>query len=160
MPRIELDTFIHAPIEACFDAARDIGLHVRLARSTSERAIAGRIHGLIAEGEWVTFSARHFGVPFQLTAHIIRFEPPFRFVDEQTHGPFKRMKHTHKFKATDAGQTRMRDLIEFECPFGFAGRIAAPVVAWHLCRFLVERADGLKVELEASGRARLSKLEE
>jgi len=156
MSHIELNTFIHAPIEACFDAARDIGLHVRLAQSTNERAVAGRIRGLIAEGEWVTFRARHFGVPLQLTAHITRFEPPFRFVDEQTRGPFKQMKHTHEFKAMGAQQTRMRDLIEFTCPFSIAGQIAAPLVAWHLRRFLVERAQGLRVELEAPERARLS----
>lgn len=154
MPRIELDTLIHAPIEACFDAARDIGLHVRLARNTKERAVAGRIKGLVGEGEWVTFRARHFGVRFCLTARIIRFEPPFRFVDEQTRGPFKRMKHTYEFQAIGAGQTRMRDLIEFECPFAIAGKIAAPVVAWHLRRFLVERADGLKSELEAAEQAK------
>lgn len=150
MPRIELETRINAPIEVCFDAARDIGLHVRLAQSTGERAVAGRIQGLIGEGEWVTFRARHFGVPFELTAHITRFEPPFRFCDEQTRGPFAQLKHTHEFESLGEEATLMRDRIEFKCPLGVLGRVADPLVQRHLRRFLIERAQRLKTGLEAT----------
>jgi len=148
MSHIELETLIRAPSEKCFDAARDIGLHARLARGTGERAVAGRISGLIGDGEWVTFRARHFGLRLDLTAKISYFEPPIRFADEQTRGPFARMKHTHEFQSLGPNQTLMRDVMEFECPFGIAGRFAAPIVAWHLRRFLVERARGLKGWLE------------
>lgn len=149
MRSVQLDTFICAPLEACFDAARDIGLHCELAQNTDERAIAGRVRGLIGEGEWVTFSARHFGWRFELTARVTRFEAPHRFVDEQTRGPFKRLRHTHKFERLSERQTRMRDTIELECPFGVLGRLAEPMVARHLRRFLEERARGLKAHLEA-----------
>lgn len=148
MPRIELETFIHAPIERCFDGARDIGLHVRLAGRSRERAVAGRVKGLIGPGEWVTFSAVHFGVRLQLTARISEFEPPHHFADEQTHGPFAFLKHIHAFESRGAGRTLMRDVVELTAPLGVFGRMAEPIVAWHLHRFLRERAHGLKTALE------------
>ncbi|RYX86805.1 hypothetical protein EON83_01085 [bacterium] len=143
MKRIELESLINAPIEQCFDAARDIGLHVRLASRTRERAIAGRVKGLIGPGEWVTFSAVHFGIRLQLTAHIAEFNAPHLFADEQIRGPFAYLKHTHIFEAHSVHQTLMRDVIEFRAPFGIFGRMAEPVVAWHLRRFLKQRAQGM-----------------
>lgn len=148
MPRIELETCIDAPIKLCFDAARDIELHVRLAKSTGERAIAGRVKGLIGESEWVCFRARHLGFPFELTARVTQFEMPQRFVDEQTRGPFAHLKHIHEFESLGPNQTRMRDTLEFACPLGIAGRVADPFVERALRGFLVERAQGLKMRLE------------
>ncbi len=148
MTCIELETRIQAPIARCFDAARDIGLHVHLASRSKERAIAGKIKGLIGGGEWVTFRARHFGIPFVLTARITQFEAPQRFVDEQIKGLFARLQHTHQFESLGSNQTLMRDIIEFECPFGILGRIAQPIVERHLRGFLIERSRGLKAWLE------------
>jgi hypothetical protein len=42
MPTIIVETEIKAPIEVCFDLARDIDLHCETAASTKERAIDGR----------------------------------------------------------------------------------------------------------------------
>lgn len=148
MPRIELETRVNAPIQRCFDAARDIGLHVRLAKGTGERAVAGRVKGLIGQGEWVCFRARHFGIAFELTARVTHFETPHRFVDEQIKGPFAHLKHTHEFESLGLNQTRVRDTVEFACPLGILGRVADPFVERHLRGFLVERAQGLKMKLE------------
>lgn len=150
MKRIELDSLIDAPIEQCFDAARDIGLHVQLASRTCERAIAGRVKGLIGPGEWVTFSAVHFGLRLQLTARISEFDAPYLFADEQIRGPFAFLKHTHAFETRTPHQTLMRDVVEFRAPLGILGSIAEPVVAWHLHRFLKERARGLNEFLIAN----------
>ena len=62
MPLIRLETLIRAPIERCFDLARDIGLHVRSTAATREVAIAGVTKGLISLGEEVTWEATHFYV--------------------------------------------------------------------------------------------------
>jgi hypothetical protein len=62
MPRLELSTYINAPVEICFDTARSIDVHMASTAHTGERAIAGRTSGLIELGETVTWRARHFGV--------------------------------------------------------------------------------------------------
>ncbi len=54
MPRIEIETWIAAPTDLCFDLARDIDLHIRSTDGTGERAVEGVTSGLIGLGEFVT----------------------------------------------------------------------------------------------------------
>ena len=79
MTTIIVQTSINAPIEICFDLARDIGVHCQTSISTQERAIAGVTTGLIGLGEEVTFEGVHFGVRQRLTARVIEFDRPHRF---------------------------------------------------------------------------------
>jgi hypothetical protein len=82
MPFIELTTFIHAPIDRCFDLARSIDLHKLSTQGTEEEAIAGVTSGLIGKGEQVTWKAKHFGITQKLTSRITVFEYPYHFRDE------------------------------------------------------------------------------
>ncbi|WP_317124917.1 hypothetical protein [Chryseobacterium nematophagum] len=50
MSRIYLETIINADIHKVFDLARDIDLHQKSTQKTNEKAISGRITGLIEEG--------------------------------------------------------------------------------------------------------------
>lgn len=150
MPTIRIETQISAPIEACFDAARDMGLHVLSAKGSGERIVAGRTNGLLELGESVTFEGRHFGVRFRLTSKITDLERPSRFVDAMQSGPFARMRHDHLFEGNNEG-TVMVDFVDFASPFGFIGRIADVFVARHLTRFLIERGRALKRHLEGAG---------
>jgi hypothetical protein len=79
---IELTTTINAPIQRCFDIARDIDVHVASTAHTGERAIAGRTSGLIELGETVTWRAKHFGIWQNLTSKITDFNSPIFFADE------------------------------------------------------------------------------
>ena len=87
--RIHLETEIAAPVERVFDIARDIDFHQRSMVHTNERAVAGRTSGRIGAGETVTWRARHLGRTWSLTSRITVFEPPVRFVDEQSSGPVR-----------------------------------------------------------------------
>lgn len=90
---------INAPIEICFDLARDIRLHTRTVwRHTKERAVGGTYASRINRGETVTFEATHFLIRQRLTSRITEFERPYIFVDQMVSGAFKSMKHTHEFE--------------------------------------------------------------
>ena len=123
MPRIELFTFINAPIQKVFDLSRSIDLHMESTKRTGERAIAGRTSGLIELDETVTWRARHFGIWQDLTSKITEFQCPNLFVDEMVSGAFKSFRHEHRFSQVD-GQTIMKDVFVFESPFGILGRLA------------------------------------
>lgn len=47
---------------------------------------------------------------------------PGYFTDEMINGDFKSFRHEHHFKSTGHG-TIMIDMIEFESPYGFIGKL-------------------------------------
>ena len=148
MPIIRIETVIRAPVERCFDLARDPDLHARSVAHTGERVISRTGKGLLGLGDVVTFEARHFGIRQQLTARITRFEPPHLFEDQMVRGAFKSFRHVHTFEQTEAG-TLMTDTFEYEPPLGLLGALAARLfLTRYLRRLLTGRAAYLKQHAE------------
>ena len=144
MARIELTTQIAAPIERCFDLARNIDLHMASTNQTGERAIAGVTAGMIGAGETVTLSGRHFGVMLEHTSRITAFSFPSHFQDAMVRGMFKRFCHDHYFESRNGG-TAMADVMEFEAPYGFVGKLVErSVLEKHLRLLLEKRNDCIK----------------
>jgi ligand-binding SRPBCC domain-containing protein len=147
--RISIETWIGGPPAECFDAARDLDLHVQSLAHTNEKAVAGRMSGLIEMGEEVTWRGRHFGVTQHFTSKITRFEPPSYFQDSMQRGAFRSFVHDHFF-APSGGGTEMKDVLEFAAPFGLLGRIAERLVLRrYLERLLESRAAVIKEAVEA-----------
>lgn len=148
METIRVETWIAAPIERCFDAARDLDLHLRCFAHTNERAVAGRTSGLICLDEEVTWRARHFGVMQHLTSRITAFDRPRYFQDTMQRGAFKSFVHDHLFDTAE-GRTRMIDVVAFAAPLGWLGRVAETLVLRrYLERLLTHRANAIRKVLE------------
>lgn len=149
METIRIGTWIDAPIERCFDAARDLDLHLRSLPDTRERAVGGKTTGLIGYGEEVTWQARHFGVTQHFTSRITEFDAPHYFQDTMQRGAFKTFVHDHRF-AGERGGTTMSDVLTFSAPLGFLGRIAERLVLRnYLRRLLAARATSIKEAVES-----------
>jgi ligand-binding SRPBCC domain-containing protein len=157
MAVIRLETVIAAPVERCFDLARDLDFHLRSLAHTGERAVAGRTSGLFELGESVTWEARHFGVRQRLTTKITAMDRPRYFRDEMTAGAFAAFVHDHCFEQrVGAGPsvTVMTDELVFRSPCGLLGRVVdALVMGRYLRRLLEGRNWELKREAEASAPA-------
>jgi ligand-binding SRPBCC domain-containing protein len=150
MPTISVDTRILASPERCFDAARDLDLHVASMSKTRERAIAERTTGLIELGEEVTWEARHFGIRQRFTARVTLFERPWHFQDAMTQGAFHSFVHDHFFES-ESHFTLMRDVLTFRSPLGVLGAVVDNLVmANYLWRLLSERGRAIKTALEAA----------
>lgn len=128
MIKIYTEIEIEAPIEVCFDMARNIDIHTQTVwPHTKERAIAGITTGMISGGETVTFEARHFGIRQKHKSLISAYNRPYHFVDEMLQGTFKSMRHEHEF--IDLGnRTLMKDTLCFEAPMGWIGWLVERVV--------------------------------
>lgn len=124
MPRIETDTAISAPIGKVFDLARSIDVHKQSQAAHRESAIAGKMSGLIENGETVTWEAVHFGVRQRLTSQIVAMTRPTHFRDSMVSGAFNRLDHDHFFEPQPDGSTRMKDIFDYTAPFGPIGRLA------------------------------------
>jgi ligand-binding SRPBCC domain-containing protein len=140
MQTITIRTHIHAPVEVCFDAARDLDLHLDSMKHTGETAVGGRTSGLIELGEEVTWRARHLGIVQHFTSRITGFDRPRFFQDTMQRGAFRSFVHDHLFEPVSDG-TRMTDVLRFEAPLGILGRIAETLVLRrYLERLLTARA--------------------
>jgi ligand-binding SRPBCC domain-containing protein len=136
---IRVETWIAAPAERCFDAARDLDLHVKTVAHTNERAVAGRTSGLIELGEEVTWRARHFGIVQHFTSRITAFDRPRYFQDAMQRGAFRSFVHDHYFEPEGA-RTKMIDVLAFSAPLGILGRIAEKLfLRRYLTRLLATR---------------------
>src|SRR6476660_6116148 len=67
----------------------------------------------IAAGTLIDYRLKIHGVPLRWQSRISVWEPPWRFVDEQTHGPYRRWHHQHEFEPADGG-TVCRDTVDYE----------------------------------------------
>ncbi|MCJ8007326.1 SRPBCC family protein [Lederbergia wuyishanensis] len=144
MPIINLDIYINAPINVCFDLARNVEVHTETTSKTKERAIDGVTVGLMENGDTVTWEAIHFGVKQTLTAQIIEMEKPYKFTDVMVKGAFHSFTHTHEFMENGTG-TIMKDTFSYKSPFGILGKIADLLfLETYMRNFIVNRAKELK----------------
>jgi ligand-binding SRPBCC domain-containing protein len=153
VPIIRIETVIRAPIERCFELARDPDVHTSSVAQTRERVVGRTGSGLLELGDLVTFEAAHFGIRQQLTARITRFEPPYLFEDRMVRGAFRSFTHQHAFQQIEAG-TLMIDTFEYRSPLGLLGVLAERIfLTSYLRRLLTRRAAYLKhvAELAQAG---------
>ncbi|MGO4782399.1 SRPBCC family protein [Cryobacterium sp. W22_MBD10_FK3] len=124
--------------EHLFDLARDITAHTESMSRSREQAVGGVTGGLIGLDQDVTWRARHWGLPLQMTNRITAMTPPRSFTDEQTRGPFRYFTHEHLFHPHGTG-TLMIDRVSFAAPWGILGRIVERLVLAAYLRRLIEQ---------------------
>lgn len=71
----------------------------------------------MAPGALIEYSLRFRGIPIRWRTEITEWEPPYRFVDTQIRGPYRRWVHTHTFEETD-GVTTVSDHVDYAAPGG------------------------------------------
>ena len=122
MPTIHLATFIAAPVERVFDLSRNISLHKISMQETGEVAISGITSGLINKDDTVTWKAKHLFKTRFFTSKITEMKPFEKFTDKMIKGDFISFFHEHFFKPIENG-TIIIDIIRFETPYGFLGKL-------------------------------------
>jgi ligand-binding SRPBCC domain-containing protein len=72
---------------------------------------------VIAQGTLLDYRLRLRGVPLRWQSEISLWQPPHRFIDRQTQGPYSLWVHEHTFAAHDDG-TMIGDRVEYAVPGG------------------------------------------
>lgn len=150
MPIITIVTAIRASVERCFDASRDLDLHLESMGHTGERAVGGKTSGLIELGEQVTWEGRHFGIRQRFTSKITSYDRPHYFQDSMIKGAFHSFVHDHYFEPSADG-TLMKDVLTFHSPLGPLGALVDRLVmSGYLKKMLMKRNEVLKAVIERS----------
>lgn len=77
----------------------------------------------IYEGMMAEYKMRPLlGIPMRWVTEIKSMRDKCFFIDEQRTGPYKIWHHEHHFKEV-AGGVEMTDIVSYELPFGFVGRL-------------------------------------
>lgn len=138
---IEVISVIDAAPARVFDLELDVDVHARSLPGSRESATTNGGRRALGLGDEVTFRARHFGVRWRMTSRITAYERPHHFVDEQTRGPFRALRHEHHFDAIEGGRTRMTDRMTIRAPLGPLGAIVTrTLLGPYLRRLLTQRA--------------------
>lgn len=122
MTTIKLTTKIKADKQTVFDLSRNIDLHQSSMKGSKEKAISGKVSGLIELGETVTFKGKHFGFYLTQQSKIIEMTLYKSFTDEMIAGSFRSFVHHHRF-ISENNHTLMIDEILYKTPYGILGRI-------------------------------------
>ncbi len=75
----------------------------------------------VREGTTIEYVLRWHGLPMTWKSRISEYEQGVLFADEMLRGPYKRWYHRHLFRAVEGG-VEVRDVVEYELPFGPLGR--------------------------------------
>lgn len=149
MASIIIKTQVNNAVEIVFDLSRSIDLHTITTAHTGEKAVAGRMQGLIEQGEEVIWRAKHLFKLREFTSRITAMERPVYFKDEMQKGDFKKFSHEHFFEKNEAG-TLMTDKILLESPYGIIGKMADAVfLKNYIRRLLLQRNDIIKQYAES-----------
>ena len=153
MVRLEEVTQIHAPVERCFDLARNVEVHLagNVHWGESAVAMAGVTSGLIGMGQRVTWRAKHFGVWQRLTSEITAMDRPSYFQDTMIQGAFRFMQHDHFFRSLPSTETEMKDVFYFAAPLPVLGRLAETAVLRRYMQSLLRERNAVIKNIAESG---------
>jgi ligand-binding SRPBCC domain-containing protein len=112
------ELWLPAPLERIFDFFSDAGNLQELTPGWVNFEIVTPRPILLRAGTLIDYRLRIRGIPVTWRTLIKVWDPPFRFVDEQVRGPYRKWEHEHTFEAKDGG-TLMRDCVTYAAPFGF-----------------------------------------
>jgi ligand-binding SRPBCC domain-containing protein len=70
------------------------------------------------EGALIDYRLKLRGIGIRWRTRINLWEPPYRFVDEQIHGPYRLWIHEHRFSEQNGG-TLASDHVRYAVPFDF-----------------------------------------
>ena len=116
--RLETELWLPQPREQVFRFFADPGNLERLTPSWLHFEIATPPDVNIGQGTLLDYRLRLHGIPLRWQSEIAVWEPPDRFVDRQTRGPYSLWVHEHTFIERDGG-TVIGDRVEYTMPGGW-----------------------------------------
>ena len=144
MVRLTVETRIQAPVELCFDLARDMNAHAQSMAGSGERILLCPPSGLLELGDEVTFEAKHLGMRQRLTSKVVEYNRPREFTDQMVAGAFKSLRHRHRFHK-EGDVTLMTDEVILVAPLGPLGWLAERLfLAGYMRKLLIQRGNELK----------------
>jgi hypothetical protein len=139
---------INAPIDRLFDLVRSIEAH-EATSSIDGRAVVGKTSGLAVLNDITTWSARFFGLRFQIATRVSSFNPPYSIAENLERGLLLEFGHVYTLRVLESGLVELEDQFIFCSPLG--AWLDALVLKPIMTRTMSARLNGLKELAETDG---------
>jgi ligand-binding SRPBCC domain-containing protein len=108
------------------------------------------------EGLMIEYTVRPMlGIPMNWITEIKTVKNHSFFVDEQRKGPYRIWHHEHHFKEVEGG-VEMTDIVSYELPLGFLGRLMHPILVKNKLKEIFDyrrqKVDELFIDSEISNK--------
>ncbi len=128
--------FFSAPANLCLITPPHMGFEIT--SGVPPRMYAGQI---------ISYRVGVFpGIRVNWVSEITQVQEPRYFVDEQRCGPYRMWHHEHWLLPTDDGKLLMKDVVSYQLPGGWLGRLLQPLVGRELIKIFTFRQQTLAAQ--------------
>ena len=146
MRRIVHTSLINCSLEEMFDFHLDSNNITKITPQNIKVELLGQ-DTQTHEGKIVKIKITKFFIPIYWEVKIEKLQKPDALVDIAIKSPFKFWKHQHLF-SKQGDLCELKDIIEFELPFGVFGKIFEPLIELDIQSMFEYRHQKTKAILE------------
>jgi ligand-binding SRPBCC domain-containing protein len=111
--RLEAAQFLPQPRERIFELFADAFELEKLTPGWLKFSVLTPAPIRITAGTLIDYQLKLHGIPIRWQSVISSWNPPSRFTDSQTRGPYRRWHHEHIFESVEGG-TLCRDIVDYD----------------------------------------------
>ena len=128
MYQLKTKQFVKTDMATCWDFFSDPKNLSKITPQSMGFIVRTELPDKMYEGLMIEYTVRPMlGIPMNWITEIKTVKNHSFFVDEQRKGPYKIWHHEHHFKEVEGG-VEMTDIVSYELPLGFLGRLMHPIL--------------------------------
>ena len=128
MYQLKTKQFVKTDMATCWDFFSDPKNLSNITHQSMGFIVRTELPDKMYEGLMIEYTVRPMlGIPMNWITEIKTVKNHSFFVDEQRKGPYRIWHHEHHFKEVDGG-VEMTDIVSYELPLGFLGRLMHPIL--------------------------------
>ena len=128
MYQLKTIQFVKTDMATCWDFFSDPKNLSKITPQSMGFIVRTELPDKMYEGLMIEYTVSPMlGIPMNWITEIKTVKNHSFFVDEQRKGPYRIWHHEHHFKEVDGG-VEMTDIVSYELPLGFLGRLMHPIL--------------------------------
>ena len=156
MYQLKTKQFVKTDMATCWDFFSDPKNLSKITPQSMGFIVRTELPDKMYEGLMIEYTVRPMlGIPMNWITEIKTVKNHSFFVDEQRKGPYRIWHHEHHFKEVDGG-VEMTDIVSYELPLGFLGRLMHPILVKNKLKEIFDyrrqKVDELFIDTEISNK--------
>jgi len=156
MYQLKTKQFVKTDIATCWDFFSDPKNLSKITPQSMGFIVRTELPDKMYEGLMIEYTVRPMlGIPMNWITEIKTVKNHSFFIDEQRKGPYRIWHHEHHFKEVEGG-VEMTDIVSYELPLGFLGRLMHPILVKNKLKEIFDyrrqKVDELFIDSEISNK--------